>query len=151
MDFSETARVRELRERMWAFLDESVRPAEAEYWREFSAETIPHRIPAVMEDLKTDARKRGLWNLFMPDAEYGPGLTNAEYAPIAEISGWSAIAPEAMNCSAPDTGNMEVLARFGTAEQKETWLKPLLAGEIRSCIGMTEPDVASSDPTNIAL
>jgi len=150
MDFSESARVKELRERAWAFLDECVRPAEPEYWKEFSAETLPHRIPAVMEDLKAEARKRGLWNLFMPDPALGAGLTNAEYAPIAEISGWSPIAPEAMNCSAPDTGNMEVLARFGTPDQRETWLKPLLAGEIRSCIGMTEPDVASSDPTNIA-
>ncbi|TMB90469.1 MAG: acyl-CoA dehydrogenase [Chloroflexi bacterium] len=150
MEFAETAKVRELREKVWTFLDECVRPAEPRYWREFSAETIPHRISPVMDELKAEARKRGLWNLFMPDDRFGAGLTNAEYAPVAEVSGWSPLAPEAMNCSAPDTGNMEVLARFGTPEQQETWLQPLLAGEIRSCIGMTEPDVASSDPTNIS-
>jgi acyl-CoA dehydrogenase len=150
MEFTESDRVKQLREQLWAFMDEQVRPAEPEYWRDFSAETIPHRIPAVMEELKTEARRRGLWNLFLPDDRFGPGLSNVEYAPLAEISGWSALAPEAMNCSAPDTGNMEVLVQFGTPEQQEKWLKPLLAGEIRSCIGMTEPDVASSDPTNIA-
>src|SRR6202022_4789607 len=114
MAFPETPRVRQLREQLWAFMDERVRPAEPEYWRDFSAETIPHRIPAVMEELKTEARRRGLWNLFLPDERFGAGLTNVEYAPLAEISGWSPIAPEAMNCSAPDTGNMEVLAQFGT-------------------------------------
>ena len=151
MDFSESQRVKELRERLWAFIDERVRPAEPRYWQEFSAETTPQRISPVIEELKAEARKRGLWNLFLPDERFGPGLSNVEYAPLAEISGWSPIAPEAMNCSAPDTGNMEVLAQFGTPEQQETWLKPLLAGEIRSCIGMTEPDVASSDPTQLAL
>ncbi len=150
MDFEESARVKDLRQTMWAFMDECVRPAEQRYWREFSAATIPHRISPVMEDLKTEARTRGLWNLFMPDDTFGAGLTNLEYAPLAEISGWSAIAPEAINCSAPDTGNMEVLARFGTPEQQEQWLEPLLEGRIRSCIAMTEPDVASSDPTNIS-
>jgi acyl-CoA dehydrogenase len=150
MDFEESERVRDLRGRMWAFLEECVRPREPAYWAQFSAATIPHRIAPVMEELKAEARQRGLWNLFMPDEEYGAGLSNLEYAPIAEISGWSPLAPEAMNCSAPDTGNMEVLARFGTPEQKERWLKPLLAGEIRSCIAMTEPEVASSDPTNIS-
>ena len=117
MDFDETPRVKDLRERMWAFMNESVYPAETEYWRDFSAATIPHRISPVMDRLKAEAQSRGLWNLFMPDDEYGAGLTNVEYAPLAEISGWSAIAPEAINCSAPDTGNMEVLARFGTPEQ----------------------------------
>lgn len=151
MDFRESQRVRELREQLWDFIDEQVRPAERRYWDEFSAATIPQRISPVMEDLKTEARRRGLWNLFLPDDRFGPGLTNVEYAPLAEISGWSPLAPEAMNCSAPDTGNMEVLAQFGTPEQQERWLKPLLAGEIRSCIGMTEPDVASSDPTQLAL
>jgi acyl-CoA dehydrogenase len=150
MDFEQTLRVRELSQKMWAFMDECVRPAEPEYWRDFSAATIPHRISPVMEQLKAEARKRGLWNLFLPDEEFGAGLTNVEYAPLAEISGWSAIAPEAINCSAPDTGNMEVLARFGTPEQQKQWLEPLLSGEIRSCIAMTEPDVASSDPTNIS-
>ncbi|MGA8521519.1 MAG: acyl-CoA dehydrogenase family protein [Candidatus Dormiibacterota bacterium] len=150
MDFAETPRVRELSEKVWRFMDERVRPAEEEYWRGFSAETIPQRISPVMEELKTEARRRGLWNLFLPDKRFGPGLTNLEYGALAEIMGWSAIASEAMNCSAPDTGNMEVLAQFGTPEQQETWLTPLLAGEIRSCIGMTEPEVASSDPTQLA-
>jgi acyl-CoA dehydrogenase len=104
-----------------------------------------------MEDLKAEARRRGLWNLFQPHPEWGPGLTNAEYAPLAEITGRSPIAPEACNCSAPDTGNMEVLTMFGTPEQQDTWLRPLLEGEIRSAFAMTEPDVASSDATNIAL
>src|SRR5438105_8906097 len=148
MDFEEAARVRELRSAMWGFLRERVWPAEQRYWSEFSAATIPQRISPVMEELKAEARRRGLWNLFMPDDEWGAGLSNVEYAPLAEISGWSALAPEAINCSAPDTGNMEVLARFGTPEQQERWLKPLLAGEIRSCIAMTEPDVASPDPTH---
>jgi acyl-CoA dehydrogenase len=151
VDFTESPRVVELRERLWAFLDECVRPAEPRYWSEFSAATIPQRISPVMDELKTEARRRGLWNLFLPDARFGAGLSNVEYASLAEVSGWSPLAPEAMNCSAPDTGNMEVLAQFGTPEQQERWLKPLLAGDIRSCIGMTEPDVASSDPTQIAL
>lgn len=151
MDFSESQRVRELRERLWLFIDERVRPVEPRYWAEFSAATIPQQISPVMEELKAEARKRGLWNLFLPDSRFGPGLTNVEYAPLAEISGWSPLAPEAMNCSAPDTGNMEVLAQFGTPEQQDQWLRPLLSGEIRSCIGMTEPDVASSDPTQLAL
>ncbi len=150
MDFTETPRVTELRGKMWTFLEERVWPAESQYWREFSAETTPQRISPVMEELKAEARSRGLWNLFMPDEEFGAGLTNVEYTPLAEISGWSAIAPEAINCSAPDTGNMEVLARFGTPEQQRQWLTPLLNGEIRSSIAMTEPDVASSDPTNIS-
>ncbi|HEY6783018.1 MAG TPA: acyl-CoA dehydrogenase family protein [Candidatus Dormibacteraeota bacterium] len=150
MDFAETPRVRELSEKVWRFMDERIRPAEEEYWRGFSAETIPQRISPVMEELKTEARRRGLWNLFLPDKRFGPGLTNLEYGALAENMGWSAIASEAMNCSAPDTGNMEVLAQFGTPEQQETWLTPLLAGEIRSCIGMTEPEVASSDPTQLA-
>ena len=150
MDFAETPRVRELSERVWRFMDERIRPAEEEYWRGFSAETIPQRISPVMEELKVEARRRGLWNLFLPDKRFGPGLTNLEYGALAEIMGWSAIASEAMNCSAPDTGNMEVLAQFGTPEQQDAWLAPLLAGEIRSCIGMTEPEVASSDPTQLA-
>ena len=150
MDFSQTSRVHELSEKVWCFMDERIRPAEEEYWSGFSAETIPQRISLVMEELKAEARQRGLWNLFLPDKRFGAGLTNLEYSALAEIMGWSPIGPEVMNCSAPDTGNMEVLAQFGTPEQQQTWLEPLLAGEIRSCIGMTEPEVASSDPTQLA-
>ena len=150
MDFAYSPRVLELREQLWDFMRTHVMPAEEPYFAEFSAATVPHHIPAVMEELKREARSRGLWNLFMPDPRFGAGLTNLEYAPLAEITGHSLIAPEAVNCSAPDTGNMEVLTIFGTSEQQERWLRPLLAGEIRSCVAMTEPDVASSDPTNIS-
>ena len=114
MDFTETPRLRELREKVWDFVDGRVRPAEPEYWEGFSAETIPQRISPVMEELKAEARRRGLWNLFLPDKRFGAGLTNLEYGSLAEIMGWSAIASETMNCSAPDTGNMEVLVQFGT-------------------------------------
>ncbi len=150
MDFAHSPRVVELQEQLWDFMNTQVFPAEERYWAEFSAATVPHRISEVMEDLKREARSRKLWNLFLPDERFGAGLTNLEYAPLAEITGHSLIAPEAINCSAPDTGNMEVLALFGSPEQQEQWLKPLLAGEIRSCVAMTEPDVASSDPTNIS-
>jgi acyl-CoA dehydrogenase len=150
MDFAYSPRVLELREQLWDFMNTQVLPSEERYFAEFSAATVPHHISPVMEELKAQARSRGLWNLFLPDERFGAGLTNLEYAPLAEITGHSLIAPEAINCSAPDTGNMEVLALFGTPEQQETWLKPLLAGEIRSCVAITEPDVASSDPTNIA-
>ena len=132
-------------------MDEHVYPAEAVYEQQLRESGDPHPQPPVMEELKAEARERGLWNLFQPDPEYGAGLSNADYAPLAEILGRSPIASEACNCSAPDTGNMEVLTQFGTAEQKERWLRPLLDGEIRSAFAMTEPDVASSDATNIAL
>src|SRR4051795_3350401 len=151
MDFEPTERCREFAARLTAFMEERVEPAEAVYAEQLRASGDPHFEPPVMEELKADARRRGLWNLFHPDPEYGPGLTNGEYAPLAEIMGRSHIASEACNCAAPDTGNMEVLTLFGTDEQKEQWLRPLLDGEIRSAFAMTEPDVASSDATNVQL
>jgi acyl-CoA dehydrogenase len=151
MDFEPSPRSRDFQERLTAFMEERVRPAEAVYEDQLAGLGNLHGEPEVMEELKEEARARGLWNLFHPDPEYGPGLTYTEYAPLAEISGRSHIGPEAINCSAPDTGNMEVLTQFGTPEQKERWLKPLLDGEIRSAFAMTEPDVASSDATNIEL
>ena len=147
MNFSFSSKVTDLQRRLQVFMDEHIYPNEQRYHDE-----IEHNRwspPAVIEELKPKARAAGLWNLFLPDREHGAGLTNLEYAPLAEIMGRSFISPEVFNCSAPDTGNMEVLARYGTAEQKERWLKPLLAGEIRSCFSMTEPGVASSDATNI--
>jgi acyl-CoA dehydrogenase len=151
VDFELTDRCQEFQGRLQAFMDERVLPAERVYEEQLRAAGDPHAQPPVMEELKEEARSRGLWNLFHPDPAYGPGLRNAEYAPLAEITGRSHIAPEAVNCAAPDTGNMEVLTQFGTDEQKDRWLRPLLDGEIRSAFAMTEPDVASSDATNIAL
>jgi acyl-CoA dehydrogenase len=151
MDFQPSERARELQQRLQTFMDEHVYPAEEVYRRQLSDSGDPHHQPAVLEELKERARERGLWNLFLPDAELGGGLTNSEYAPLAEIMGRSPIASEACNCSAPDTGNMEVLYHFGSIEQKERWLMPLLDGGIRSAFAMTEPDVASSDATNISL
>ncbi len=150
MDFAPGAVADDYTKRMRAFLDESILPAEAEYeaWREARRGTpAEHECPPVMETLKAEARERGLWNLFLPAES---GLSNLDYASVAEVTGWSpVIAPEAINCQAPDTGNMETLHLFGTAEQKQDWLVPLLAGEIRSAFAMTEPAVASSDATNI--
>jgi len=146
MDFAPSAKAEEVCDRMWTFMREEVFPAEAEYaaWR---AEHDPHAHPPVMERLKASAQKRDLWNLFLPDLS---GLSNLEYAAVAEISGWSpVIAPEAINCQAPDTGNMETLHLFATSQQRTRWLEPLLSGEIRSAFAMSEPDVASSDATNI--
>jgi acyl-CoA dehydrogenase len=143
-----------LREQLLSFMDEHVYPSEPVYHEQLTASGDPHHHPEVMEELKDRARELGLWNLFLPydDADpTAPGLTNVEYAPLAEILGRSHLAPEACNCAAPDTGNMEVLTLFGTPEQKERWLRPLLDGEIRSAFAMTEPDVASSDATNIEL
>ncbi|MCB0980278.1 MAG: acyl-CoA dehydrogenase family protein [Acidimicrobiaceae bacterium] len=151
MEFAYTDRCNDYRERLLAFMDECIYPNEAVYEEQLTASGDPHHQPAIMEELKVEARQRGLWNLFHPHQEWGPGLTNAEYAPLAEIMGRSWIASEACNCSAPDTGNMEVLTMFGTPEQQDLWLRPLLAGEIRSSFAMTEPDVASSDATNISL
>jgi acyl-CoA dehydrogenase len=150
MDFGFDARTDELRKKLLAFMDEHVYPAEAVAGEQRAALDSPWRTPPVVAELKAAARERGLWNLFLPDAEHGAGLTNLQYAPLAEITGRSPqLAPTATNCAAPDTGNMEVLAQFGSAEQRERWLKPLLAGEIRSAFAMTEPEVASSDATNI--
>jgi acyl-CoA dehydrogenase len=151
MDFEPSQRCAEFEERLSAFMDEHIYPAEAVYERQMQESGDPHYQPAIMEELKVRAREAGLWNMFLPDPDDGAGLSNADYAPLAEILGRSHIASEACNCSAPDTGNMEVLYQFGTEEQKDRWLRPLLEGEIRSAFGMTEPDVASSDATNIQL
>jgi acyl-CoA dehydrogenase len=147
MDFEFTDKVKTLQQRLLAFMDEHIYPNEQRFTDE--VERVRWSPTRVIEELKPKARSAGLWNQFLPDSEEGGGLTNLEYAPLCEIMGRSAIAPEVFNCSAPDTGNMEVLARYGSPEQKERWLKPLLAGEIRSCFAMTEPAVASSDATNI--
>ena len=150
MDFEFSSRVERLRSALLDFMDAMVYPAETLYAEQMAAAGDPHHHPQVMEDLKAEARARGLWNLFLPDPDRGAGLSVLEYAPLAEITGRSPLlAPEAVNCSAPDTGNMEILHMFGTEEQKRRWLDPLLEGAIRSCISMTEPDVASSDPRNI--
>lgn len=149
MDFAHDERTEQLRAQLSQFMDEHVYPAEAVLHEQVESADSPWAHPPVVEELKARARERGLWNLFLPGAE-GAGLTNLQYAPLAEISGRSpSLAPEAMNCSAPDTGNMEVLSMFGTERQREQWLKPLLEGEIRSAFCMTEPEVASSDATNI--
>ncbi|MFE3829354.1 acyl-CoA dehydrogenase family protein [Streptomyces sp. NPDC059092] len=156
MDFAFDARTEELRARLLTFMDEHIYPAEEVAREQRSRLADPWGTPAVVEELKAEARARGLWNLFfvdqhsLPDGEYGAGLTNLQYAPLAEISGRSPeLAPTALNCAAPDTGNMEVLAQFGSEEQRKQWLEPLLAGEIRSAFAMTEPEVASSDATNV--
>ncbi|MEU9037130.1 acyl-CoA dehydrogenase family protein [Streptomyces sp. NPDC048352] len=156
MDFAFDSRTGELRERLLAFMEEYVYPAEPVAAEQRARLASPWDTPAVFGDLKAEARRQGLWNLFfvdqhsLPDGEYGAGLTNLQYAPLAEITGRSPhLAPMATNCAAPDTGNMELLAQFGDEQQKKQWLEPLLAGEIRSAFAMTEPEVASSDATNI--
>ena len=146
MDFAYPEKTQTLIAQLNAFMDEHIYPNEARYEEELAAGNY---WPEVIEELKPKARAAGLWNLFLPESEYGAGLTNLEYAPLCEIMGRVMWAPEVFNCSAPDTGNMEVLARYGTPEQQKQWLQPLLDGEIRSCFAMTEPDVASSDATNI--
>jgi acyl-CoA dehydrogenase len=148
MNFEFSEKTKELQRRLRAFLDEHIYPNEQRYYEEI--ERNRWKSTRIIEELKPQARAAGLWNLFLPHDENGAGLTNLEYAPLCEIMGRSPMAPEVFNCSAPDTGNMEVLARYGTPEQKERWLKPLLAGQIRSCFAMTEPSVASSDATNIS-
>jgi len=149
VNFSYSEKVKELQKRLTEFMDEYIYPNERVYEAQIDNKDPFSKIPPIMDELKEEAKRAGLWNLFLPESEYGAGLTNTEYAPLCEIMGRSAIAPEVFNCAAPDTGNMEVLVRYGTKEQKEKWLKPLLEGEIRSCFSMTEPDVASSDATNI--
>jgi acyl-CoA dehydrogenase len=148
MSFELSAKAQELQQRLRRFMAAYVYPNEQRFHQEVALERW--KPTKILEELKSKAREEGLWNLFLPKDPNGAGLTNLEYAPLCEIMGRSHIAPEVFNCSAPDTGNMEVLARYGTREQKEKWLKPLLAGEIRSCFAMTEPDVASSDATNIS-
>jgi acyl-CoA dehydrogenase len=150
MDFRYDARTEELRARLGGFLADEVYPAEAAFAEQSADPAYAWREPPVVGRLRTRARERGLWNLFLPDERYGAGLTNLQYAPLAELTGRSpALAPAALNCAAPDTGNMELLAEYGTPEQRERWLEPLLAGRIRSAFCMTEPAVASSDATNI--
>jgi acyl-CoA dehydrogenase len=148
VNFEYSPKVNALRGKLIAFMDEHVYPNEGMYEQQI-AEGNRWQPVSILEELKRKARAQGLWNLFLPESESGAGLTNLEYAPLCEIMGRSPMAPEAFNCSAPDTGNMEVLVRYGTEEQKQTWLTPLLNGEIRSCFAMTEPAVASSDATNI--
>ena len=151
MDFALSPVAEELRTKLLEFMDSHVYPAEAVFDEQLRAGGDPHLHPPVMGELKAEARARGLWNLFLPHkTQWTEGLANLDYAPLAEVMGRSPLAPEACNCSAPDTGNMEILTMFGTDEQKEQWLHPLLEGEIRSCFSMTEPDVASSDANNIA-
>ena len=151
MDFTHSERTQTLMQRLSHFMREEVAPAERAYRAALGGSSDWHnwRQPAVMESLKAKAKQAGLWNLFLPEAKFGPGLTNVEYAPLAEIMGHSFIAPEVFNCNAPDTGNMEVLVRYGSEAQKSRWLTPMLAGEIRSAFCMTEPEVASSDATNM--
>ncbi|MCE7007867.1 acyl-CoA dehydrogenase family protein [Kibdelosporangium philippinense] len=150
MDFGYDARTEELRAQLNEFMDEFVYPAEPVFEEQVASGNDPWSIPPIVEELKAEARKRGLWNFFLP-GEHGAGLTNLQYAPLAEITGRSPhLAPPAVNCAAPDTGNMEVLSMFGTEQQQKQWLNPLLEGEIRSAFAMTEPDVASSDARNIA-
>src|SRR5713101_4549840 len=149
MDFEPSDKVKRLQAQVREFVQREVYPAEAVFERQLNEAPSRWQIPPVLDELKAKARAVGLWNLFLPESELGAGLTNLEYAPLCEIMGRSPIAPEVFNCSAPDTGNMEVLVRYGTPEQKKQWLEPLLEGKIRSAFAMTEPAVASSDATNI--
>src|SRR5215472_1723879 len=149
MDFDLSPKTERLKAQLLAFMEREIYPAEAVFERQLNEAPSRWQIPSVMEELKRKAKAEGLWNLFLPESELGAGLTNLEYAPLCEIMGRSPIAPEVFNCSAPDTGNMETLVRYATPAQQEEWLKPLLAGEIRSSFAMTEPAVASSDATNI--
>jgi acyl-CoA dehydrogenase len=149
MDFEHSPRTQELLARLIAFQEREIGPREEPYHRELLSQTDPWVVLGVIEELKTKARQEGLWNLFLPDEQHGAGLSNVEYAPLAERMGRSLITAEVCNCNAPDTGNMEVLLHFGSEEQRERWLTPLLDGSVRSAFCMTEPDVASSDATNM--
>ncbi|MEK5064504.1 acyl-CoA dehydrogenase family protein [Cytobacillus sp. FSL R5-0596] len=149
MNFTHSVKVRQLEARLTEFMEEFIYPNESVYKEQIGKSDRFSKVPPIMEELKEKAKEKGLWNLFLPESEYGGGLTNLEYAPLCEIMGRSSMAPEVFNCAAPDTGNMEVLVRYGTENQKQQWLQPLLRGEIRSCFSMTEPEVASSDATNI--
>ena len=151
MDFEHSARAQEVMDQVQRFVDERIVPNHQTYRDQLvhTSDWTKWRIPPIVEELKAEARAQGLWNLFLPDEEYGAGLDNRDYAPVAEITGRSFLAPEVFNCNAPDTGNAEVLVKYGSDEQKARWLMPLLAGEIRSAFAMTEPDVASSDATNM--
>src|SRR5881397_3851849 len=149
MEFEYSKKTKMYMEQLTDFMTKYIYPNEHVFHEQLDAGPTRWQIPPIMEELKEKARERGLWNLFLPESQRGAGLSNLEYAPLCEVMGRSHLAPEVFNCSAPDTGNMEVLERYGTAEHKERWLKPLLNGEIRSCFAMTEPAVASSDATNI--
>jgi acyl-CoA dehydrogenase len=149
MDFEYSKRTKEYMDQLFDFMTKHIYPNEQTYVDQLEAQSTRWQVPPIMEELKAKARERGLWNLFLPESELGAGLTNLEYAPLCEVMGRSPIAPEVFNCAAPDTGNMEVLVRYGTEEQKKQWLRPLLDGKIRSAFAMTEPKVASSDATNI--
>ncbi|UCE87828.1 MAG: acyl-CoA dehydrogenase family protein, partial [Deltaproteobacteria bacterium] len=144
MNFEFPDTVKHLESELRQFMDDYVYPAEREYAQQVEASGDPHHEPQLMKELQEKARAKGLWNLFLPDEEHGAGLSNLEYTPLCEIMGRSPIAPRVFNCAAPDTGNMEILAEFGTPEQKKRWLEPMLAGEIRSCFSMTEPEVSGA-------
>jgi acyl-CoA dehydrogenase len=149
MLFELSDRARMIEEQVQRFMDEQVYPNERTYQEQVEASGDPHCEPPIMKELRAKAKGLGLWNLFLPDPEFGPGLTNLEYTPLCEIMGRSPIAPRVFNCQAPDTGNAEILAEFGTAEQKERFLRPLLEGDVRSCFSMTEPEVSGADPTGL--
>src|SRR5438445_12690678 len=151
MDFAYSDKVKALRQQLIEFMDRFIYPNQQTYREQRAALVNPHEHIPIVDELKPEAREHGLWNLFLPDGEHGAGLTNLEYAPLAEMMGRVGWSSEVFNCAAPDTGNMEIIAQFGTKEQKQQWLAPLLNGEIRSAFAMTEPAVASSDATNIQL